>query len=183
MLGFKYTAGVVVAIVASSLVSCGPSENPINTINKPYLSRAFEFNTLGDTEGWEAGNDASMEATGAALAVVVKGGDPAIVSPDNLKIDAGSYGYMIIRMMAKGVVAGDVGQVFWTTSQSPDASEALSQGFPLDSSGTWQTYVLKLSDNKGWKGLVRRVRIDPSFQSPNATFEIDSIRLQSTPTP
>jgi hypothetical protein len=177
----EYLEVFVTRKIIPYFVSCAPSKNPIKTINERHVSRVFEFNALGDTEGWDIAGDASLEATGGSLKVAVKGRDPHIISSGTLNIDAASCGDMIIRMRAKGVVAGDAGQVFWSTSPSPDFTEALSYGFPLGSSGTWQTYVLKLSDNPGWKGTVQRIRFDPCFKSPNPTFEIDSIRFQSTP--
>ncbi|MCS6949058.1 MAG: glycoside hydrolase family 99-like domain-containing protein [Armatimonadota bacterium] len=94
-----------------------------------------------------------------ALTAVTAGNDPAFFGPP-IRIPAARYRRLRLRMRLTAPERfEDVGQLFWTVSGSE--SEATSVRFPVMADGQWREYVLNLSDNPRWRGVVTRLRLDP----------------------
>jgi hypothetical protein len=112
--------------------------------------------------GWDHGmylSDPRVEDN--ALTAVTAGNDPAFFGPA-VQISARRYRRIRVRMRleAQGQPFEDIGQVYWTT-QAISESEATSIRFPVRVDGRWHDYLLPVSENPRWRGVITRLRLDP----------------------
>jgi len=68
-----------------------------------------------------------------------------------------------------------MGQLFWRTTTIPE-SEATSVRFEVSIDSQWHEYRLPVHENRRWRGIIVRLRLDPCTQ-PDVLVEVDSIRL------
>jgi len=47
----------------------------------------------------------------------------------------------------------------------------------MKNDGGWEEYIVDLSTNSNWNGIVRRLRIDPVEEGNDGGFGIDYIRF------
>jgi hypothetical protein len=73
----------------------------------------------------------------------------------------------------------DTAQLFWSTSRLPE-SESTSAHFEVMEDGQWHEYKVPLSQNRRWRGIITRLRLDPC-DHPGVRVEVGSIRLQQGP--
>ncbi|MCS6830950.1 MAG: glycoside hydrolase family 99-like domain-containing protein [bacterium] len=118
----------------------------------------FVRNTLGWDNGMYLHNPRIEKG---ALTAVTAGDDPAFFGPP-VQVPASRYRRIRLRMRLETTdqIFEDTGQVFWTTSSVPE-SEASSVRFPVSVDGRWRDYMLNVSENLRWRGVVTRLRLDP----------------------
>jgi hypothetical protein len=76
------------------------------------------------------------------------------------------------------------GRVYFTTSDSPEWSEAKSVDFPVTNTGGWQVITVPMFQrNSAWRGTITAIRIDPADiglpGDPSDTIAFDYIKLTS----
>jgi hypothetical protein len=54
-------------------------------------------------------------------------------------------------------------QLFWSVNEEELFNEDDSIAIEMKSGGRWSEYVLDLSNNSRWNGIIRQLRIDPIF--------------------
>lgn len=113
--------------------------------------------------------------TVAAGEIIGSGGyEPALLSPDNLGIDAATERYVHIRMSNPDNRL--TAYLLFTTEAAPEfdipeggwppANEVEGRGivFPLVPGGQMVDYVLDMSTIPAWSGTVKRLMIQPSYR-------------------
>jgi hypothetical protein len=131
------------------------NEHP--AIINPYPRQVLRTESLqrcvfhDGTGGWTPLHDCTLSAAEGALRIQSTGTDPYLVSPP-----LHCEGPCIVRLRVKCASAGD-GQVFWTTTQSPNTDEARSQHFKLIHDNQWHNYSVPLSA----AGTIAGLRLDP----------------------
>ena len=103
---------------------------------------------------------------------------PALFGP-GMQARADQFAAVMIRMKLRredGQALQDSAQLFWSTTRQPE-SETTSERFPVTGDGQWHEYQIPVSQNPRWRGILTRLRLDPTNQ-PGVTVEVDSIRLK-----
>jgi len=130
----------------------------------------WEFDTPGDTEGWQAANDvAPLRTEGGNLVVEVAGGDPYIVGP-GMNVGASDYAGIVLR--AKATAPG--GGIFFATD-SGGMSPQRERGFDLPGDNQFHEVTVDLRDHPEWKGTITQLRLDVG--GAPCRVEIDWIRM------
>ncbi len=130
----------------------------------------WEFNTDGDTEGWEAAHDvAPLTTQGGNLIVNVTGGDPYLVGP-GIGVPAGDFAGFVFR--ARATAPG--GEVFFGNDKG-GPSPLRERAFQLPADGQFHEVKVDLRDHPEWSGTITRLRLD--FAGPPCQVEIDWIRM------
>ncbi len=147
---------------------------------KPY---EWEFEVLGDAEGFSGGNCTFVVEDGALKGAGTKnsnGGYDPLIGISGLEIDAEKYNCVVVGMKHK--LPSDQKnshiEVFFTTDTDGTADQVKSAALPittLESDG-YVEYVFNMSANAKWAGIVKYIRVDPLRNVGN--FEIDYIRVQ-----
>jgi uncharacterized repeat protein (TIGR01451 family) len=157
--------------LAPADVGLGPYELP----RDPGFQTAWDFDR-GD-EGWGATMQMTdVRATAGVLAARTTGNDPAFFGPP-MQARASDFSAVIVRMKlqpADGQPFTDMAQFFWRTSRLPE-SEASSIRFNVTGDGQWHDYRLPVAENRRWRGVVTRLRLDPGAR-PGVRVELDAIR-------
>lgn len=137
-------------------------------------SREWDFVCEGNTEGWVPWNELTpLQALGGELHTRSIGADPHMVSAPTA-IDVGGLPAIEVRM---SVTEGQTGQIFFATWARFGFAEERSLSFPIVSDGQFHTYVLDMSNVRGWQGIVTQIRLDPT--DTEAQVAVDYIRLVS----
>ena len=137
---------------------------------------AFEFDE--STEGWEAGNHVrGLVAREGCLTGRVVGGDPH-VRCRRLSVRGSDCPDLEIRF---AIASGTHAEFYWTTTDSPAASEDKRIEFPVRGDGQQHCYRLNLGSQSRWAGkMITSIRIDPgaaAFDTKlDAEFAIDYVR-------
>jgi hypothetical protein len=142
--------------------------------------RPYEFNRNGDTEGWTRLSDLEQVTSGplnGQWILLPSGFDPQLLSP-KLKIDTSVVKKIIIHM-ANDHLSDDQFQLFWSTHSDDLFSEQNSSWIQVANDGGWRDYIIDLSNNLNWKGIVHRLRIDPVRFGNSSGFGFDYIRFAS----
>ena len=91
---------------------------------------------------------------------------------------ASEFASLVVRMKfrrADGKPFKDTAQLFWRTNRTAE-SEASSARFEVLSDGQWHEYRIAVAQNRRWRGLVTRLRLDPCNQA-GVGVELDFIQL------
>ncbi len=78
--------------------------------------------------------------------------------------------------MALSPGMGQGAQLFWTTTQDREATEAKSMQFPVVADGQFHEYVIELGAHPYWRDIVTMLRLDPTGGMPIGEVRIDYIR-------
>ena len=150
----------------------------------PYdLPPAPPARTAWDFEQGDEGWNNTMGFTGVAarngvLAGRTANNDPAFFSP-GLQARADKFASVVLRLKLQredGQPLHDKAQLFWSTSRLPE-SESTSERFAVTGDGQWHEYTVPVAQNRRWRGLITRLRLDPCNQS-GVKVELDYIRMQ-----
>jgi hypothetical protein len=121
---------------------------------------------------------ADVAVRNGALCGRTTSGDPAFFGPP-LQARADKLRALLVRLRLEpetGSAFQDRAQVFWATSRLPE-SESSSESFAVVGDGQWHDYRVPLAQNRRWRGLVTRLRLDPCNQ-PGVRVQVGSIRLE-----
>jgi len=154
----------------------------------PLDKSSWEFER--DGEGWESGMQiADVRVQGGCLVARTTGNDPAFFGPST-QLRAKDFQFISVRMRLTKLrdskapdepqkALQDVGQVFWRTKTLPE-SEATSLKFKVQIDGQWHEYLLPVHQNRRWRGIITRLRLDPCTQ-PDVLVEVDSVKVLKQP--
>ena len=151
----------------------------------PYdLPREQGFKTAWDFEHGDEGWGSMMQmsdvrATEGRLTARTSGNDPAFFGPP-MQARASTFKSVILRMRLQrmdGKPFTDTAQLFWRTSRLAE-SEASSVRFAVKGDGQWHEYHLPVAENRRWRGIITRLRLDPCNQ-PGVRVGLDAIQLRS----
>jgi hypothetical protein len=152
-------------------VGLGPYDVPAQT-----FQAAWDF--ARDDAGWNNTMDlAGVRTVAGALTGRTTGRDPAFFGPP-MQARASAFSAVIVRMKLERVgnrPFTDTAQLFWRTSRLPE-SEAQSARFPVQADGQWHDYRIAVGENRRWRDVITRLRLDPVNQ-PQVTVSIEAIRL------
>ncbi len=143
----------------------------------------WEFDVDNDTEGWSETNHlAPFTVSGGVLKGRSTGGDPYMTSPF-FRVEAKDYPYISLRMKIESLPPDAVpdAQIFWAREDDNTMTENKSIHFPLTPDGEWHTYNVKVGDSPEWKGTILQIRLDPGSGGTGIEFEIDWIKLSTSP--
>ncbi|MBM7568380.1 GDSL-type esterase/lipase family protein [Paenibacillus sacheonensis] len=137
-------------------------------------SYAAQWNFDGSSlEGWNLANDVSGSATGGALHVNLTGGDPYILSPDNLGINASANGHVYVRL--KNNTGSTNLQIYFSTAADGGFSESKAKVTPISANSGYADYDIDMSAVSGWSGTLKQIRMD-FFDSSNSV-DVDSVKI------
>ena len=179
-LGIKYT---VEDKTVTAFLYMTEFDKEYEDIIKNRVPFEYEFEIMGDTEGFGCGNTSMVVMDGVLKGTAIQKPDGSydpIVSRNSLKIDAEKYNKVVVGMKHDGTRESDTIQLFFTTESQPGADQPKSIILPLSggtsSDGKFVEYTFKCSENKLWVGNVTSIRLDPI--SWFGSFEIDYIRVE-----
>lgn len=143
----------------------------------------WDFGT--DADGWAFSDNSVTEGfNGEAWTIETSNGigNPNIVSPDNLDIDASKIKTISVRFLTTAQDAGSGGaRLYWDDNGNGVISNGNSQTInapAVDVSGEYYVYTFDMSDNPNWAGTVNKIRLDPqgAFTS-GSSIAIDYVDL------
>ena len=150
---------------------------PYDVTSTPPAQTAWDF-AAGDA-GWkDTMGLTDVAVRNGALTGRTANNDPAFFGPP-MQARADKFTAVIIRMKLQredGQPLQDKAQLFWNTSRLPE-SESTSERFAVTGDGQWREYTVPVSQNRRWRGVITRLRLDPCNQ-PGVKVELDFIRLQ-----
>ena len=132
---------------------------------------AWRWDKDGDLEGWTGSNYRSLEARDGMLRGV-SNYDPILISPP-VEIDAARFKYLEFRVQSS--VSGG-GEVFWHGAGQGFSEERMSR-HALIASGQPRVYVVDMSKQPGWEGLITGLRLD-LLNKEGASLALDYVRLR-----
>lgn len=132
----------------------------------------WEFSS--STQGWTASHSISgLRVSGGRLLGTVSGDDPILLGPYYPDINADANKHVLISMRT---TTGTTAELFWTTPADPFHRAGRSAQFPIISDNNFHTYVIDLTANPEWKGIVNGLRLDPT-EAASGSFAVDYIRV------
>ncbi len=160
----------------------------------------WEFNTLGDTEGWVEGADGFDSLTnGIEVASGVGGVGAVLTAPDVTGIDpqlvntatnsAGGEYWNTIEIRMRQLDGNGGTPVAWSSVGCALVVNGIAKSTTIGGSG-WDTTV----ESNGWivttftlpylgTDDITYLRVDPVGNAPDKNFEVDYIRLTTAPAP
>jgi len=149
-------------------------------IKKPieiYKSKVWNFNTAGNTEGWVLSASVSgLASSGGYLNGNATTEDPSIQTADNLNIDVTNSNFIVVKM--KNSTNSILAQIFFQVQGDTGFLESKSVQFIVNANDSnYSEYVIEMSKNSNWKGIIKRLRLDPCGAIGN--FSIDYIGITS----
>jgi hypothetical protein len=132
----------------------------------------WNFDTDGDTEGWQVDSGLTELVVADGTLTTTSTGDDPYFSTGDIRLPA-QPGTMTIRMRTTAPLVRS-GQIFWVTEESPEYGEDKTAGFRVRSGEEFRDITIDLSENPGWTGTVRGLRIDP-VDLADLGIEIDRV--------
>ena len=147
---------------------------------KQYTSqnpKSYEFNHDDDAEGWKASYSLNERGPmNGRWMFVTRGNDPQLISP-NVMIDTSVVKKIIIKMVNDHLPA-DYFQLLWSKEDEGMFGESNNMWFEVKNDGMWREYILNMSNDRRWNGIVRRLRINAvRHGNSSGEFGIDYIRF------
>lgn len=135
---------------------------------------SWEFNTDGVLPSGSSSHSlANVTVANGCLSGTVNGDNPYIAEPRLPVINADANRYIQVRMKNS---TGTTGEIFWGTEAKPYYEAGREIAFPITSDKTFHDYIIDMSVNPQWAGLVNTVRLDPC-EASSGTVDIDFIRV------
>ena len=141
--------------------------------------RQWTFNK--DNEGWTLAQNVSGSVSGGTFNLeIIKGSDSYVYSPDNLNINASTYGLLKIKL--QNLTSENIFQLFWTTTTDNVWDKSKSINFKVEKNDKQQSeYVISMLGASAWKGIVRKLRLVIGNVKTSGTVKIDQIDIERKP--
>ncbi|GGD56266.1 discoidin domain-containing protein [Paenibacillus nasutitermitis] len=139
-------------------------------------SISWDWRTDNDSQGWarNAQIDSSAVIYGRLIVHVPNGStDPQINGP---AVSISATTYKILEITYRNFTGNTDAQLYWTSSAGSWA-QARSQTFSTIADGEWHTLQVDLSGNPNWTGTITQLRFDPTRNTGNGDFELESLRV------
>ena len=156
--------------------------------HKVLKDEVWNFDTDGDSEGWELVGESSnpsptmsFHVSDRALRIsspVTRHSSPAIIISPEVGIDTDIYQKVCIRMRTS---KGSVGRLYWT-GKPGKWDRRKYQDFDLISDNRFRDYEVDLRNHKRWSGKVVQFRLRP-VDLPDADIDIESIKVTTESIP
>ncbi len=147
-------------------------------VNGENIAVSWDFNSDGDTEGWSSSFGISdMNSEGGMLVINTANSFPTIVHNGVFSINAEDYGYIYIRMQAKG--ATEI-RVNWQKGDGSVTSIPASLAIRGDS--LFHVYRIPVYSEAEWQGEIlnlSKIQIGGPLTFARETVKIDYIRIVS----
>lgn len=140
--------------------------------------KAWHFHV--DKEGWTAPHDIAGFAyqIGGYAGGTIAGGDPYVVSPDQLSVDLSAAKTVKIRM--KNGSTSALGEIYFTTEADTAWNDTKHAAFKLvPDDANYTEYVVDMSAVPGWSGRLKQLRIDPGNGVGAGSFSIDYVSVEA----
>jgi hypothetical protein len=145
---------------------------------QPFDLYNWEFRVLEDINEWTAGGGVALDIEDDQLRLRSVGGNPYILSPEDLYIPASSSRYVKLQIHNENTAAS--GKLFFITDSDTQWSNLKS--VPLSIPAGSSELVVDMAQNVNWRGIVTQLRFDPT-DGP-ADMSVGHIRISSlTPAP
>lgn len=135
--------------------------------------QSWEFESDGDTEGWEAFLDlAPLQVSNGYMLTASTGNNTWMNSPI-FGLDAETFSKIEVRMKSDN--NSPIWLAFITSADYIILDGSKVTGFDAIGDGQFHNYVLDMSKMETWKGVVRQIRL--KLLEPQTAIEIDYIRI------
>jgi hypothetical protein len=135
----------------------------------------WEFNTVGDDDGWHSYNDwSSNTVSDGVLYGYSDSIDPYAHSSDTW---ANIHEYPFIRVRMKQS-AGTTAQIYFVTETDGTWNEAKSVTFDIIPDYNFHEYLIDMRDCADYKGVVVQIRLDPT-DAAASMMAIDYVRFSA----
>lgn len=132
----------------------------VSTLKSKYIGeppkeriKSCSFKFTEGTEGWKGVEVEKMEIEDSGLVIKTSGRDSAIVH-NGLDVPLAGKDFIVINMSTS---AGKEGRVLFFTTKGARAID-----FPLNSDGTFHTYIINTAGYEEWRGAILALAIFPS---------------------
>jgi subtilisin family serine protease len=148
---------------------------------------SWNFNTVGNYEGWVPVNASASTVNGSDLLIDPAGSDPHIVGPF-ISASAATYRYLQMNMANNAL--DSTGAIYFKTQAENYFSEDKKIVFfvtncALCGNGPFRSYSISMSGHPKWVGTITGIRIDPTGSGKAGTnadsLGVDYIRLTQSP--
>jgi hypothetical protein len=137
----------------------GAFHNPVGAFRRKadykHEKNKWDFNELRDRISWIPYRHMNILKDG----YYIYDNDPILKTC--AYIDADKYKY--IKITYKTNCKSDIGQIFFDINEEEDFKENRSKMFNVNSNNVFCTYLIDMSDNIYWKGMITRLRFDPAY--------------------
>ena len=139
---------------------------------------SWEFNKDGDSEGWQAGENTTLEVENGNLTEKTTQTDDFWVDLNHLDIDATFYKSLEIRYLINSTDPSDIAYFYWAQTGDSQFSNNKRVKFNILTNNTWQDMSIDLSQIINWNGAITGLRLYPAwFSNTGASVKYDYIRL------
>lgn len=148
-------------------------------INNPSTASSPNYwHFTNSIEGWNTIQAMSNTVSNSIFTANITGNDPYMHSPDNLNISATDYKYVVLSMQNQ--TSASTAELFWVTTTATGYDGTKRVSIPVVSNDSKQrTYIIDLSANPNWTGMIKQIRLDPTIAS-SGTVKIDYIKFVGT---
>lgn len=137
----------------------------------------WEFDTNGESEGWQASQGVTLEAQEGYAVGNITQPHSFWVGPDDLSIDA-TYRTLEIRYRITSREVPDVAYFHWIKADDAEYGNNKRVKFDIQTDNAWHDERVDLSPSVNWNGVITGVRLYPAWFSNSGTLvEYDYIRL------
>jgi hypothetical protein len=173
--GFRKLDAVrdVFAPAAGPHTDVAPADVGMPLIEWPAVAPVtrWRFTSPADWKGWSATQVSGQAVSNGRLVLRTTGEDPTLTGPI-LNLPARRYGKVMVRM---AVSADSEAQLFWQTEDAPGLSELRSVRFAAKA-GVPVTYELPVRTSPHWRGVITRLRLDPTTRA-GVDVQVESVEL------
>lgn len=153
-----------------------PTDTPFSTATPtlPPASYAWEFDAIGNFEGWSPNAQlVNTQVADGLLSATSTGNDPWYRTEPELNLDTSNADWLEIRMKA---TAGNAVQMFFKSPSDLAFTSEKRIALPIASYDVPVIYRATLASIPEWTGIIDRLRFDPTNAS-GAAIEVDYIRF------
>ena len=136
------------------------------------VSRGAEMDSDADTNRFVTTGIDSIAISNSIYSGTATSTDPNLHIFSGVYVDADFYNYVEIRMKAD---AGSQILWFWRTDTSVSY---VAETMETSGDGEWHTYLIDMSGEPDWTGILTANRLDPTHLS-GTDFEVDYVRFLS----
>ena len=143
----------------------------VSPIHAQQIGIQWEFNQDGDAEGWEAFHSLDdLRVENGVLSAAVTGDFPQLTGP-SFSLDARSFGFLEIRLMAEGATDAIV-------QWKPDSLLWGFQKFAVQGDSAFHTYYVPVFKSDAWRGHILGITRLTLTAKAGAHIAIDYIRIE-----